>query len=66
MSFNRIYQNIRKQYENNGIQVEESIIRQQAWVAQNKILYEKTHTNNGGRLPIDNQYVEEYIDDYFE
>jgi hypothetical protein len=79
MNLNQIYEKLKKQAELSGQEINESHLRQQAWMIRDRMMFEKSYSDNfyssyssgsvGGRI-LDNtinNYVENgYVENYFE
>lgn len=78
MNLKKIFKDIKNEYELRGVHIEESRLRQMAWMKRDKMLFEQSLNNNiapssaaagGGRKFDDtrNGYVEVgYVENYFE
>lgn len=81
MNLQKIYEELRKDYQSKGLEVEERKLRQMAWMKRDRMIWESSLSQSpsssssssagagGGRLNLStNNYVEnDYIDDdYFE
>jgi hypothetical protein len=79
MNLQKIYESLKKEYESKGLEIDDSKLRQLAWIKRDRMMFESSLSvsqspsagaGGGGRIissDIDSDYIDpDYIDpDYF-